>query len=133
MPRGLGVDLVDGRDHLAGLSAPSRMRWRLAGTEARVVEDLGARNDKLHRPPEPARGNSGEHRLHLQRVLLAESAAGKGRDDRDVLGLMPSAMARPWRMASAFWVPSWMVSLSPLPFGHRGDQLDRVLVLRRTV
>ena len=52
--------------------------------EARVVEDLRARNHQLHRTPSLARGDGRQHRLHLQRVLLAEAAAGKGRDHLDL-------------------------------------------------
>ena len=99
---------------LPDLSAPSRMRWRLAGRKLASWKICGARNDQLHRPPRRARSHGRQHRLHLQRVLLAEAAAGKGRDHLHLSRRrcrVPSPS--PWRIASAFCVPSWMVSLSP--------------------
>ena len=133
MPRGLRIDLVNGCDHLAGRvgAKPDMMPARRA--EARIVEDAGAGDDQLHRPPGLARRNSRQHGLHLQRVLLAEAAAGKGRNYLHLLGR--ESQRRRNAMSYGFGILRALMDgqLVALPFGNRGDQLDGILVLRRTV
>jgi hypothetical protein len=42
------------------------------------MEYLSAGNDQLDGPMEPLRSDGDQNCLHLQRVLLAKTAAGKG-------------------------------------------------------
>ena len=119
MTRGLGIDLVDRSHHLAAAigAKPDAMTARRA--EARVVENLGTRHHQLHRTPSQARGDSRQNRLHLQGVLLAESAAGKGRDDLHLLGReakrLGKAMTDGFGVLSAFVNDELAVRSIPRP------------------
>ena len=57
--------------------------------EAGVVKNVRARNDELDRLAQPARGDGGKDRLHLQRVLLAESATRIRRNHVHLIGFQP--------------------------------------------
>ena len=73
---------------------------------------------RVERPASPAVPDSARRRRRAQSASAASFSGQtplrqRARSPRRSPAAMPSAEAKPWRMASAFWVPSWMVSLSP--------------------
>src|SRR4029450_9857070 len=70
------------------------------------------------------------HRLHLERVLLSETAAQVRRDDLYFLGIKPQLLCQ--TVTDAFGVLGSLVDdqRSVAPLGHRRDELHRVVVLR---
>ena len=130
MPRGLRVHLVDRGHHMAGAVGAEPYAMSDGWTEAGIVEDLGAGNDQLDRATQALRGDGRQHRLHLQRVLLAEAPADKRR--YDLHAVRRQAQRGGQAMADTVCVLRALVhgELAVLPLRDRGDQLDRILVLR---
>ena len=133
MPRSLRVDLVDGCYHFAGSFSAKPDMMAARGPETRSMEEASSRDDQLHRPPGLARRDGRQHRLHLQRVLLAETATKKRRDHLHLL--RRDTKRRRDAVTNGLGVLRAFVhgELIASPFGYRGDQLDRVLVLRRAI
>ncbi len=129
MPRGLRVHLVDRGNHLAGAVGAEPYAMSDGWTEAGIMEDLGARNHQLDRPTQAPRCYSRQHRLHLQRVLLAEAAADKG--GYDLHPVRRQAQCGGQAMADTVCVLRALMhgELVVLPLRDRGEQLDRIVVL----
>ena len=132
VPRRLLIGLVHRRHHVA---IPIRAKANVVTArraKARIVEELRARDHQLHRSAEPPRRDRGEHRLDLQRVLLAESAAGERARSRESCSGDDSQRVGE-TLSNRFDVLRALVNRQrvAVPLGHGRDQLDGVLVLRR--
>ena len=75
-------------------------------TEARIVEDLSARHDQLHRAAETRAATAASTVCICSEFFWPKPPPAKGEITSTCSGGRPSAVARPWRMASAFCVPS---------------------------
>ena len=131
MPGGLLVDLVHDRAKLAGFVGAQSDGVPGGRPETAGVERLRARQHRLDRPAQPARDERERREMHLQRVLLAETAADVRRDDHDVGRVDPQlggeAVAHRGRVLRALVHDDGVA----LPVHDAGQKLHRHLVLRR--
>ena len=129
MPRRLRVYLMDRGNHLAGAVGAQPYAMADGWTEAGVMKNLGARNHQFDGATQAPRCYSRQHRLHLQRVLLAEATADKWGYDLHLV--LRQAQCGGQAVADTLCVLRAFMhgELAVLPLRDRGKQLDWVVVL----